>query len=80
MDFIVLRQFICSAESILNEFLKSLVDGGSQLVSHGQGGTIGTGSRSAFLNAGVPLDDAIEVGPVVANRLAFDLYGIIILL
>jgi len=80
LDLIILRKFIRGTKSILDEFHEALVDGGCQLVSHRKGGTAGTGPRSAFLDAHVPLDDAEKVGPVVANRSAFDLDGVVVFL
>lgn len=67
LDLVVLCQIIRGTKSVMNEFLETLVDRGCHLFSHRQGIAVGPGPRGAFLDGDVPLNDAKEVGPVVAN-------------
>lgn len=54
------------------------MDGWSQFVSHGHVGSLSPhGDPISYVH--VALDDSVEIGPVVANGISFELDGIVVL-
>ena len=71
-------EVVRGTKALPHEFLELLVDGWRQLVPHRN---VARGAIDvSFLNDNVPLDDPKEVGPVVADRSALDLDGVVVFL